>query len=215
MYREILESGIANVTALAERIKPDIETKMKADVNTNTIVAALKRLSEHMLITKVDLEPTEQFNYDIKMSLDDSIIDLDFEAEKRGEVMSLFDEIMSTDDISFFIQTSKKCNVFTKSTRLYDVTKQLLSQGLKNPLDQKFSTVTLNFLAEEVKDHLNNLMFEISKLLHSSGIKIHSAFFTPSEIVLNLSNADAIKLYEMLQTDFTKNKKPPRVPCKK
>lgn len=208
IYREMLESGIANLTALAERIKPEIEAKAQTEVNTNTIVAALKRVAENISLTKASLESREQFTGDFQLTLDDSVINLGFETEKRSEVMSLFDEIMKPDDdIAFLVQTSNKYNVFTKNTRLYEVTKQLLSEGPKNPLDEKFSTVTLKFTTVQMKKHLSSLMFEISRLLYNSGVELYSAFFTPTEIVLNLSNADSIKLYEILSTDLIKNKK--------
>jgi hypothetical protein len=188
---------------MAERIKPEIETKIHAEASTNTIVASLKRLSDNR---PPRIERIAQAAYDTKLSLNDSVIDLDFRVDKRNEVMSFFDEIVDTEAILFLIQTSKNFRILTKSTQLYDVTKELLSEQSREPSDKRFSTVTLSFSTGKIKGHLQNLMFEISRFLNNSGIEIHSAFFTPSEIVINLSNADAIKLYEMLQTEFVKNK---------
>lgn len=53
MYREILESGVANLTAMAQRIKPQVENKIQSHVNTNTIVAALKRLSNDTFVERL------------------------------------------------------------------------------------------------------------------------------------------------------------------
>jgi len=43
IYLQALELGITNFTALAERIKPDIEKLIGTKVNLNTIVVAIKR----------------------------------------------------------------------------------------------------------------------------------------------------------------------------
>jgi hypothetical protein len=52
MYRDMLESGIANLTAMAGRIKPQVENKAQSQVNMNTIVAALKRIADETVVTR-------------------------------------------------------------------------------------------------------------------------------------------------------------------
>ncbi len=46
VYMQALTLGIANYTALAERIKPDIERLTGSKVNLNTIVVAIKRFAD-------------------------------------------------------------------------------------------------------------------------------------------------------------------------
>ena len=45
LYLQALKSGIANYTALAQRIKADVETIIGAQVNVGTIVVAIKNPS--------------------------------------------------------------------------------------------------------------------------------------------------------------------------
>src|SRR5215213_123859 len=46
LYLQALKSGIANYTALAQRMKADVETIIGAQVNVGTIVVAIKRFSD-------------------------------------------------------------------------------------------------------------------------------------------------------------------------
>jgi hypothetical protein len=199
MYQEILESGIANLTAMAERIKPEVENKVQSHVNTNTIVAALKRLADKSYLDRATIEPKGHVPYDFRMSLNDSIIDLDFEAEECRDLFALFDKVMNTEDMTFLFHTSKKFRMFTESTHLYDEAQQALSGQNRRHLEDKLTRITLNFSTIVHPNILNNLLLEISKFLYNTRIELHYAFFTPSEIVLILNNDDAIKLYDMLQ----------------
>ena len=46
VYMQALMLGIANYTALAERIKPEIEKLIGSKVNLNTVVVAIKRFAD-------------------------------------------------------------------------------------------------------------------------------------------------------------------------
>ena len=48
LYRQALLSGIANYTALAQKIKPDVEKLTASNVNIGTIVVAIKRLVDSL-----------------------------------------------------------------------------------------------------------------------------------------------------------------------
>ncbi|MGA9148959.1 MAG: hypothetical protein WBZ36_00165, partial [Candidatus Nitrosopolaris sp.] len=48
LYRQALLWGIANYTALAQKIKPDVEKLTASEVNIGTIVVAIKRLVDRL-----------------------------------------------------------------------------------------------------------------------------------------------------------------------
>jgi hypothetical protein len=203
MYREMLESGIANLTAMAGRIKPQVENKAQSQVNMNTIVAALKRIADETVVTRGSGVPMGDVAYDLSVSLNDSIIDLRFESKESDDLFALFDKITNMEDVTFLFQTSRKWRLFTESTHLYDEAQRSLSDQIRPHIDEeKLSKITLNF--SEQKNILNNLLLEISKFVYNARIEIRSAFFTPSEIVLILNDGDAVKLYDMLHTDLIK-----------
>jgi hypothetical protein len=48
------------------------------------------------------------------------------------------------------------------------------------------------------------LLSEISNILHNTDIIVHSAFFTPSEIIFIAEDSDAIRLYDKLHNELLK-----------
>jgi hypothetical protein len=197
MYQEMLESGIANLTAMAGKLKPEVENKAQSHVNTNTIVAALKRLVDDTFASRGSIESKGRVPNSVRISLNDSIIDVDFEAQECSDLFALFDKVINTEDATFLFQTSKKCRMFTESTHLYAVAKRVISEQIRPHIVTKLSRITLTFQLDQ-KNILNNLLFEISRFLFNARIDIHYAYFSPSEIVLILNNDDAVKLYDML-----------------
>src|SRR5919106_1993335 len=86
VYMQALTLGIAHYTALAERIKPDIERLTGSKVNLNTIVVAIKRFAD--TLEKKNMRQQENSNTHLtitqaKMSLTGSIIDIDFQKENN------------------------------------------------------------------------------------------------------------------------------------
>src|SRR3546814_6981846 len=45
---QALSTGIANYTALAQKIKPEVEKLTKSEVNVNTLVVAIKRFADSL-----------------------------------------------------------------------------------------------------------------------------------------------------------------------
>ena len=83
LYLQSLKSGIANYTALAQRIKSDVETIVGSQVNVGTIVVAIKRLADILekekLAEQKKFMPSHPMN-GARMSLTGSIIDIDFDS---------------------------------------------------------------------------------------------------------------------------------------
>ncbi len=202
-YREVLQSGIANVTALAEKIKPEIENMVDTDVTINTVLAAIKRLSDHL-----DKYPNSQtferkILRDIKFSLTDSVFDVGFEESEIDEFITvLFDRLFRRGELDFYLfQTSKHCSLFTANPNLFGELEQKFAGHSK---ENKLTKITLEY--SEVKDEyiLTQLLYEISNILYSTQIKIHSAFFTNSEITFIVENRNAIRLYDRIQQQLLK-----------
>jgi len=72
-YLQALQAGIANLTALAEKIKPQVERKIGGHVSTNTIVASLKRVGDRLAKHAEPTYEVEKTPKNLKMSLTDSI----------------------------------------------------------------------------------------------------------------------------------------------
>ena len=97
-YLQAILSGIANYTALAQKIKPDVEKLPLSSVNIGTIVVAIKRLVDNLqseqgvdmlLVAKVDYPIVEG----VRMSLTGSMMDVDFNELKFDQFSVILDEI--------------------------------------------------------------------------------------------------------------------------
>jgi hypothetical protein len=94
LYFQALRTGIVNYTALAQKIKPDVEKLTKNIVNLNTLVVAIKRFADTLEDNGRNLSvPTID---GIRMSLTGSILDLDFRTVSHAVVEAL-DELIESD----------------------------------------------------------------------------------------------------------------------
>lgn len=203
LYFEVLQAGIANFTALAERIKPDVERKVNSNVNTNTIVVAIKRLADSLQKNDERKYQSSEIIHDVRMSLTDSIIDMDFSPIESENISEIVDRVFEKKDIAFnLFQTPKQFRLFTESIDIYDEIDQELVKQFKGNTGKKLSKITISFTTDQQQSTLNSLVSEISKVLYNTHIDIHSAFFTPSEIVLIMNDGDAIRLYDALHNQL-------------
>jgi hypothetical protein len=202
----VLQSGIANLTALAVKIKPEVEKLAGSSVSTNTIVASLKRVSDRLAENQESMRFDKKIPANLKMSLTDSIIDFVLDEASPGDFSEIYDRLSSSSDIPFNIfQTSKNCRLYTDNTSLFDELDKKYSDHFKAP-EKKFTKVTIDFSDESQQEStLNNLLSEISNILHNSDISIHSAFFTPTEIIFIADDINAIKLYGRLRNELIRS----------
>jgi hypothetical protein len=203
LYFEVLQAGIANFTALAEKIKPDVEKKVNSNVNINTIVVAIKRLADSLQKYGDRKEQSSDVMQEVRMSLTDSIVDLDFSPIGSGGISEIIDRVFEKKDIPFnLFQSSKQFRLFTENVDIYDEIDNELVKQLKGSTEKKLSKITINFDTDQQQNTMNNLVSEISKVLYNTYIDIHSAFFTPSEVVLIMNDSDAIRLYDALHNQL-------------
>ena len=121
VYMQALMLGIANYTALAERIKPEIERLIGSKVNLNTIVVAIKRFAD--ALEKKNRRQQQNDNTQLtaakaKMSLTDSIIDIDFQKENNDDdndaLARILDEFFEQDSRYNLFQTNSHFSLLTE-----------------------------------------------------------------------------------------------------
>src|ERR671919_1628326 len=120
VYMQALTLGIAHYTALAERIKPDIERLTGSKVNLNTIVVAIKRFADALEKKNMQQEnsSTHLTAAKAKMSLTGSIIDIDFQKENNDNdndaLASVLDEFFEQDSRYNLFQTDSHFSLLTE-----------------------------------------------------------------------------------------------------
>lgn len=210
LYLQALKSGIANYTALAQRIKSDVETIVGSQVNVGTIVVAIKRFADILEKEKQDEEKkpinTHPMN-GARMSLTGSIIDIDFDRE-LDELSNILDEVFEKESGYNLFQTNKQLRLFTEDI---DEIRNIVSTASKKfdfKLKEGLSKITINFPSSTSYNNeqtpYNDVLSLVSDILYNNQIPLYNAFFAPNETVLILKNKDAARAYELLRAKITK-----------
>jgi hypothetical protein len=211
IYLNSLKLGIANYTALAIKIKPDVDRTIGSEVNINTIVVSIKRIADALQQNQdIDNSIAQEEKENLagaRISLTGSILDVEFdkEIENIEKVLELFDR---ESDIRFNIFQSKNhMNLFIEN--ISEIKKILSSNEsstiIPNKIKEGVSMITISLPWEETELRKTyHLLSIISNILYDNQISLHNAFFTPSEIVLIINDRDAAKVYELLRVKFYK-----------
>jgi hypothetical protein len=207
IYLNSLKLGIANYTALAIKIKPEVDRMIGSEVNINTIVVSIKRIAD-ALQRNLDLDSITQEEKEnlvgARISLTGSILDVEFDKEMENieKVLDLFDR---ESDIRFNIFQSKNhMNLFIENISEIRKIFNNHSQTI-NPtkIKEGVSMITISLPWEETELRKTyQLLSMISNILYNNQISLHNAFFTPNEIVLIINDRDAAKVYELLRIKF-------------
>ena len=119
VYINSLKLGIANYTALAIKIKPEVDKMIGSEVNINTIVVSIKRLADALQQNQdLDNSITQEEKENLagaRISLTGSMLDVEFDKEMENieKVFELFDR---ESDIRFNIFQSKNhMNLFIEN----------------------------------------------------------------------------------------------------
>jgi hypothetical protein len=214
LYLQAILSGIANYTALAQKIKPDVEKLTTSNVNIGTIVVAIKRLVDSLQSEQgVDMISSGKGDYPIveglRMSLTGSIMDVDFDESKFDQFSAILDEIFEKEtnyNYNLF-QTDKQIRLLLDDVEEIRNTVVKASKKFDGKIKGGLSkiTITVPFLLEKNnKKTYHKVISSVSDIISNSRIELQDAFYTPNEIVLVLEDTGAAKAYELLRTKITK-----------
>jgi hypothetical protein len=207
IYLNSLKLGIANYTALAIRIKPELDKTVASDVNINTIVVSIKRIADAIQKNQDSVSMAQEEKENLagaRISLTGSIIDVEFDKELENieKILELFDR---ESDIRFNIFQSKNhMNLFIENIseikKIFGANSQIVTHS---KIKEGVSMITISLPWEETELRKTyQLLSIISNILYDNQIFLHNAFFTPNEIVLIINDIDAAKVYELLRVKF-------------
>ena len=192
LFFQALSTGIANYTALAQKIKSDVEKLTKSEVNVNTLVVAIKRFADSL--DGIDYEYHPIFE-GVRMSLTGSIIDIDF--HETEDVYQVLDEIFELGSGYNMFRTNKQIRLFAEDIdeirTMFKSSHKLAAGEIKDGL----SKITITVQSD--KENTYEVLSLVLSLLHNNRIPLYNAFFTQNEIVLILGMNDAAKAYEVIR----------------
>ena len=199
IYQQALELGIVNYTALAEQIKPQIEQLIGSKANTNTIVVAIKRLSDSLEKKQLDEKSRMIPNgAKAKLSLTGSILDLDLPNDKNEAVVDALSGILQDSTGFNFFQTDSHMTLLAEDAKeIRDILSSVLDK-FEGTLNEGLSKITVALNPQEQDPY--DMLSIVSGTLYAHQIHIRSAFFTGDEMVLVLSDKDAARAYDLIRT---------------
>jgi hypothetical protein len=218
LYLQALQAGIANYTALAQRIKPEIEKLTASNVNTGTIVVAIKRLVDN-LHKEEEIENNSAPDNNnqaaiiegVRMSLTGSIMDVDFNESEFDQLSHLLDEIFDKrSNFSYnLFQSNKQIRLLAEDVEEFRNLVSIASKKLDGRIKERLSKITITIPPHSEEEDVDpnaytNFISFVSDIIYNSRIKLEDAFFTPQEIVLVLEDKDAARAYELISTKITK-----------
>jgi hypothetical protein len=199
VYREALELRIANYTALAVKIKPDIEKLIGYKVNQNTIVVAIKRFADALEKIKSNRNIKPLIATKAKMSLTGSIIDIDFQKDNEDDdtLANILDEFFEQENRYNLFQTDSHFTLLTEDADEIRKTVADVIEKFDGKIKGGLSKITVSLGSDEQGRYY--LLSLVSNILYNHQIPVHSAFFTPSEMILILSEKDAARAYDSIR----------------
>ena len=222
LYFQALSSGIANYTALAQKIKTEVEKITGIEVQIGTIVVAIKRFAD-TLIKEQEKEDKPGINDRIggaRMSLTGSIIDVDFEDREFDEISNILEGFFENESGSYNIfQTNKQLKLFAEDIEEIRNIVSTASKRFDGKIKEGLSKITITLpssaasasaldSSDEERQRLSqkpdyNMLSLVSDVLYNNQISLYNAFFASNEIVLILNNKDAAKAYELLRANIS------------
>ncbi len=210
MYLQALSSGIANYTALAQKIKTEVEKITGIEVQLGTIVVAIKRFVDTLNKERQEKDKLI-INYSLqgaRLSLTGSIIDVDFEDRAFDEISNILDEFFEKESGSYNIfQTNKQLRLFAEDIEEIRKIASIASKKFDGKIIEGLSKIRVTHpsSSEELQqpNPYYNILFLVSDILHDNQIPLHNAFFDRNEIVLILSDKDAARAYELFRAKMS------------
>jgi len=192
LFFQALSTGIANYTALAQKIKPEVEKLTKSEVNVNTLVVAIKRFADSLDENDYEFHPI----FDgIRMTLTGSIIDIDF--HETDDAYQVLDEIFELGGGYNMFRTNKQIRLFAEDMDEIRSMFKSSHKGATGEIKDGLSKITITVQSD--KENTYEVLSIVLSILHNNRIPLYNAFFTQNEIVLILGMDDAAKAYEVIR----------------
>lgn len=219
LYSKAIKSGIANYTAIANKIQTEVQISTGNKVNIGTIVVAIKRLADAMIANEIgghDSHTSDNNKYnnqdskskqgpsitpqDARMKLTGSIIDIDLgNQDSFNAVYDMMNKLSGEHLFDYnLVRTAEKIRIITEDMLNSRKIIASLTEDWQGKVTEGLSKITISLIYEDI-DVIRNLLFGIFDVLGNHKIIIHNVFFTSNEIAIILERNQAIRAYDLLQ----------------
>ena len=194
---DCMKMNIVNYTALAMRIRPDVENAVGRPVNLNTVVVALKRYADSF--------EGEEVRYDgvlknARLSMTDGILDIHLSVEELGmEPAAILMKLAeATDDYDFFRMAD---SVRFLTGDMEAVRKVLVEMRGEQSWSSGLARIKVTTPTGRSQ---SDVVSYIAEVLHTHGIELRNAFFSENDTTLVVDERYASRAYEVLRSDIVR-----------
>jgi hypothetical protein len=200
LFFHSLKNGIANYTALAHKIKADVELLTKTSVNINTLVVAIKRFADSLKDSQP--VPNSSTFEDVRMSLTGSILDIDFNPIS-SELLEVLDDLTALRSAYNIFRTNEQIRLFTEDAN--EIRSRIQSAKISQAqIKQGLSKITIT--NSSAAQDLHNFFLILTSILYDNQIQLYNAFYSENEIILILNVNDAARAYESIRRLIDRNR---------
>lgn len=196
---DCVKMGIANYTALAERIRPAVERQTGGPANLNTIVVAIKRYADSFGgrggAGGHGGGEGEGALRDARLSLTDGVVGVTIAARDLDDPLDIIGRIAeSTDKYEFFSVSGSFSLIVEDAAGARDVIEDV---GGRGRLSRGLAKITIT--VPEGHTH-SDIVSYVAELLHDGGIELVNAFFGHDVVTVLLAERDAARAYDLLRS---------------
>ncbi len=198
---DCVRMDLINYTALAVRIRPEVERILGNAVNLNTVVVAIKRYADSFdLREEVEDKPVLK---NARLVLTGGIMDVRFSAKESdgmdpADILDKFSKVTSnyeffrvSDSFRFLAEDMDDVRQIFESV---SGTKDMFNTGL----------VKIRIMIPDARNQSGAVSY-VAEVLHRNGIELVNAFFSQDSITVILRERDAPRAYDILHSDITGN----------
>ncbi|MCY4252754.1 MAG: ACT domain-containing protein [Thaumarchaeota archaeon] len=195
---DCVKMGIANYTALAERIRPAVERQTGAPANPNTIVVAIKRYADSFGGRAAAAgEPPGGSLRDARLSLTDGVVGVTVAArDLDGDPLEAIARLAGAagGGYEFFGVSGSFVLIMEDADGARGV---LEGAGGRGRLSGGLAKITITVPGGHTH---SDIVSYVAELLHGGGIELVNAFFGHDAVTVILDERDAARAYDLLRS---------------
>ena len=194
--QEALSKGVINNAALAEELKPQIESELKKKVKFSTVNMAIRRLAEKLEKTFVS---KTKFEEDTDITIKSSLIEIVFYKDENTQtyLKKLYDLVdFRKGDFLTITQGLHEVMVITNKKFEKKVLK-LVSESSVKKVVKNLSSLTINI--PETAVHTVGLFYIASRALNWENINIVDIVSTYTEMTFIIDEKETSRAFDSLK----------------
>jgi len=195
---DCMKMDLINYTALAVKLRPEIEKILGNSVNLNTVVVAIKRFADSFEIKNEVKEESVLKN--ARLALTDGIMDVKFSIKDSNQMdpMVILDKFSKVTSNYEFFRLSDSFRFLTED--MEDIRQIFNSVSTREDM---FSTGLAKIrISIPGGQNQTDVVSYVAEVLHANGIELVNAFFSQDNIIIILNERDSSRAYDILHSDI-------------